>query len=209
MPAQAAVNQWMGDSVHLDTMTTTRLTEIGAGVTTNRGRVYYVIDGARPTNSGEPQAVGTSLAGGSTVVAGVIIPVIVSTPDADGNLIHEVKAGQTLWQIAIWYSTKIDEIKRLNNLFDNNIYPGTKLLIRQGVILPSAAPTETATIDAIPFTTNLPTLTVTIPAPTLLSTLLRAPLSASTKRIMGSVFGIIAVALLGGGVFAWLGNIKK
>ncbi len=211
MTAQAAVIQWMGDSVHVDTMTSPNLTEIGAGITVNGGRAYYVIDCARPTMSGEPQATRTSVAGGFTASpsGSVMIPVVVSTPNADGDLIHEVKAGQTLCQIAISYNTKIDEIKRLNNLFDNNIYPGTKLLIRQGVILPSAAPTETATIDAIPFTTNLPTLTVTIPAPTLLSTLLRAPLSASTKRIKGSVIGIIAVALLGGGVFAWLGNIKK
>jgi len=210
MSAQAAVNLWTGDSIHLDTMTSTSLTEIGAGVTTNGGRAYYVIDCARPTNSGEQQAAGTSIAGGSTVVAGaVIVPVIVSTPNADGKLIHEVKAGQTLWQIAISYNTKIDEIKRLNNLFDNNIYPGMKLLIRQGVSLTPTLPIELATVDAKLSPTNLPTSTGTLLTPTIISTSFSASSPASTNRIVGSVIGILAVAFLGGSVFAWLGNTKK
>ncbi len=211
MPAQAAVNQWMGDSVHLDTMTSATLTEIGAGITASGGRVYFVIDCARSTDSGEPQPAGTSVAGGSTVVAGggVIILVIVSTPDADGNLIHEVKAGQTLWQIAISYSTKIDEIKRLNNLFDNNIYPGTKLLIRQGAIFTPTLPIDIPTVDVTLSLTNLPTSTDTLLAPTMISTPFSIPLPASTNHIMVSVIGIIAVAFLGGIVFASLGNTKK
>jgi len=210
MSAQAAVNQWTGDSVHLDTMTSPALTEIGAGGTTNGGRVYYVIDCARPTNSGEPQAAETSVAGGSTVVAsGVIIPVIVSTPNADGNLIHEVKTGQTLWQIAISYNTKIDEIKRLNNLFDNNIYPGAKLLIRQGVILTPTLPIEVATVDAILSPGNLSTPTTILLTSAMISTPFSTSSPASTNRILISIIGIIAVAFLGGSVFAWLGNTKK
>ncbi|HEX6269602.1 MAG TPA: LysM peptidoglycan-binding domain-containing protein [Anaerolineales bacterium] len=49
-------------------------------------------------------------------------------------MIHEVKFGQTLWQIAISYDARIDEIKSLNNLFDNNLYPGKKLLIKRGLL---------------------------------------------------------------------------
>lgn len=132
--AQDAVNQWTGDAPHLTTMISPNLTEIGAGVSVNNGRVYFVIDCALPTTNGVPQpAAGTAVAHASTVVpgGGVIIPVQVVTPNGDGDVIHEVKAGQTLWQLAISYETKIDEIKRLNNLFDNEIYPGTKLLIKK------------------------------------------------------------------------------
>ena len=72
--------------------------------------------------------------GGSAVpeAGAVIYPVVVSTPNVDGNVVHEVRAGQSLWQIAITYDVRIDSVKRLNNLSDNNIYPGNKLLIENG-----------------------------------------------------------------------------
>src|SRR5215216_1572951 len=54
MSAQTAVDQWTGDALHLTTMISPNLTEIGAGVTVNGGRVYYVIDCAQPTNNGVP-----------------------------------------------------------------------------------------------------------------------------------------------------------
>ena len=211
MSAQAAVDQWTRDSLHLNTMISTSLLEIGAGVSVNAGRVYYVIDCARPTESGAPQAAGTSVIGGLPVPAGggVIIPVVVSTPNADGDLIHEVKAGQTLWQIAISYNTKIDEIKRLNNLFDNNIYPGSRLLIRQGVVLTATLFLETPTVEITLSPTSLPTSTTALLVPTISSTPANTSLPAPTNTIMGIVIGILAVAILGGGVVAWLGNSKK
>ncbi|MCI0549927.1 MAG: LysM peptidoglycan-binding domain-containing protein, partial [Anaerolineae bacterium] len=96
---------------------------------------------------------------------------LVSTPNSSGDVIHEVWPGQSLWQIAIAYKVKIDDIKRLNNLFDNNIYPGNKLLIKQDVILPTASLTEmptngpaitSTTIAESPTPTLLPTATQTI-----------------------------------------------
>lgn len=44
---------------------------------------------------------------------------------------HDVLAGQTLWQIAVSYDVKIEDIKRLNNLIDDNIFPGERLLIKE------------------------------------------------------------------------------
>lgn len=209
MPAEAAVDRWTGDAPHLNTMVSQNLTEIGAGVAINNGRVYYVIDAARPTTSGLPQAVATSVDGSTAVpeILAVIIPVTVSTPNTEGNIIHEVKSGQTLWQIAINYETKIDEIKRLNNLFDNNIYPGNKLLIKSGVFLPTASPTETP--PQIPTSTSLPALTAL--AATLTSTPGSGSPSAlnSNATVMKVMIGIIALALLGGGIFTWLGSSKK
>ena len=209
--AETVVNQWSGDSIHLTTMISGDLTEIGAGVSANGGRVYFVIDCALPTTDGQPLFAGTAPVGGTSVpgVGGVIIPVVVSTPNADGDLIHEVKAGQTLWQIAISYETKIDEIKRLNNLFDNEIYPGRKLLIKQNVVLTSTLPAETATTQPLMSSTVEPTLTVVRPSPTAVGATLSQPVPISTTTIMGIVMGIIAVALLGGGLVAWLGNTRK
>lgn len=174
----------------------------------NGGKVYYVIDCAQPTNSGIPQGAGTSVVSGTTIPSGrgVMIPVIVVTPNADGDLIHEVKAGQTLWQIAISYATTIDEIKRLNNLFDNDIYPGTRLLVRKGVMLSPTAVLEMATVTATVASTSLPTRTAIVLAPT--ATFAPIQSSESTGSIVGYVIGIVVIALFGGGLFMWLGNAK-
>ena len=213
MPAQSAVDQWTGDALHLDTMLSPNLTEIGAGVAVSNGRVYYVIDCAQPTTSGAPEAA-TSVAGsGSTAPAreAPITDAMVSTPNSNGDVIHEVQFGQTLWQLAIAYNVKIDEIKNLNNLFDNSIYPGTRLLIKTGVVQLTATQTE-------PPLTDLSALSTTTPAapinrPTLTSTQVVTPLAspppANTKMITGVMIGIIVLALLGGGLFTWLGIAKK
>jgi uncharacterized protein YkwD len=215
--AQSAVDRWTGDTLHLNTMISPNLTEIGAGISENNGRIYYVIDAARPTDSGVPQAAGTPVAGGSPVpsVGGVIIPVSVATPNADGNVIHEVKAGQSLWQIAISYNTKIDEIKRLNNLTGNDIYPGYRLLIRQGVVITPTLLIATATLETISFPAAMPTETIAFATPGMVFT--PAPwsasdtesLSTSRDNIMRFAMAILAIAILGGGLVAWWGLQKR
>jgi uncharacterized protein YkwD/LysM repeat protein len=215
MSAKEAVNRWTGDAPHLNTMISPDLTEIGAGVTINNGRVYFVIDCARPTDSGVPQPVGTAGSNspaGPTLppgVSGVIIPVVVVTPNADGDVIHEVKAGQSLWQLAISYDTKIDEIKRLNHLFDNEIYPGTKLLIKKGVYQPTAVPVLTNTVTSASSPTGLSAFTSS-PADRMPAS---APTAhgntASSNSTLAIAIGIIAAAVLGGSVVAWWGAHNK
>jgi len=212
MSAQAAVNAWTGDAPHLTTMLSPNLTEIGAGVTVVGGRVYYVIDAALPTGGAAPQVAGTAIEGGPTVPVGeaVIRPVVVSTPNADGNVIHEVLAGQSLWQIAIDYEVKIDDIKQLNNLPDNNIYPGDKLLIKKNIVAPTASPAESPTLGVTrqPTYTSAPSLTPV----QLVLTETHSLVSASTPKnntFTVAVTGIIILALLGGGLFTYLGSVKK
>jgi uncharacterized protein YkwD/LysM repeat protein len=213
MPPEAAVDRWTSDAPHLNTMVSQNLTEIGAGVAISNRRVYYVIDAARPTSAGDPPAVATSVTGGSPIPNDVspelIIPVSVSTPNADGNVFHDVKFGQTLWQIAITYGVKIDDIKRLNNLFNNNIYPGSSLLITQGAFVPTGSPTESLA-QATP-STDIPTLTpaarsamtVTTPGTATRST------TITNTSMTKTVIGIILLALIGGGLFTWLGRSRK
>jgi LysM repeat protein len=216
MSAQEAVNRWTGDAPHLTTMISPDLTEIGAGVTVLDGRVYYVIDCARPTDSGIPQGVdpsapGASPAAGPTLppgVSGIMIPVVVVTPNAAGDVIHEVKAGQTLWQIAISYETKIDEIKRLNNLFDNEIYPGTRLLVKKGVFLATTVPVETPIPETGAAATILPA-TQAAQTPTRVTAPAAMPVTSGTRNTLQIAVGIIALAVLGGGVVAWWGSRKK
>ena len=215
MPAQSAVDQWSGDGLHLNTMLSPNLTEIGAGVAVSGGRVYYVIDCASPTTGGVLDASTSAAESGSVLPAreGSVAIASVSTPISNGDVIHEVKFGQTLWQLAIAYNVKIDEIKSLNNLFDNSIYPGNKLLIKRGVAQPTAAHTENPTVDLTMTLTNPPISTATIIRPTLASTkiITSAPpsRSANSNTIMGVMIGIIVLALLGGGLFTWLGSSKK
>jgi uncharacterized protein YkwD len=216
MSAQAAVNAWTGDTLHLTTMISPSLTEIGAGVAVSNGRVYYVIDCALPTTSA-PQVAETSTGSGSAVPdvpseVTVIVPVTLSTPDAEESVIHEVLPGQTLWQIAVAYEVKIDEIKGLNNLSDNNIYPGDKLFIKRGAVLSTPTPTETLSEVAAPTLTSLPTATF-VTAQAISSMVTPVVLVPSTppdnSMIMKLVMGVIALGLLGGGIFAWLGDSKK
>ena len=215
MPAQAAVDQWSGDALHQNTMLSPNLTEMGAGVAVSNGRVYYVIDCARPTTSGPPEASASAAESGSAIPAreAPIAVAIVSTPNSNGDVIHEVQFGQTLWQLAIAYNVKIDEIKSLNNLFDNSIYPGTKLLIKRGVVQPTADHTETPAGDLTATSTITPVSTATIFRSTLTSTQVSTPFSTSpstnNNTIIGVTIGIIVLALLGGGLFTWLGNSRK
>ncbi len=214
MSAQAAVEAWTRDSLHLTTMISPNLSEIGAGVAVNSGKVYYVIDCAQPTTSGASPAAVTSVAGGSLVPTrdlsvGVMSAVTLSTPNANGDILHEVKAGQTLWQIAIAYKVKIDEIKSMNGLAGNAIYPGTKLLIKRGAITPTASLTEIATQAAIPTSTDAPIPTVTQTWLTSTPIVLVSSAAESNSVIMKVAMGGIALILLGGGIVAWLGGSKK
>ncbi len=76
-----------------------------------------------------------------------MVPVVTSTPDASGKIVHEVQPGQALWSIAIAYGTTIREIAALNGLDPENpvVYVGQKLLIQLG-----ATPTATSATQASP-----------------------------------------------------------
>jgi len=213
MSAQAAVNAWTGDALHLDTMISPNLTEIGAGVAVSGGRVYYVIDCAQPNTNSTLQAA-TAVSGGTAVPAAspvaVIVPIMLSTPNAEGDIFHEVQSGQSLWQIAIAYEVKIDEIKSLNNLPDNNIYPGNKLLVKRGATLPTVfSPTEIPIQVAASTPTPVASVTAIPPNATSTSMLIRSSNPEDNNTIMKAAIAIIALALLGAGIFTWLGSVKK
>jgi uncharacterized protein YkwD/LysM repeat protein len=215
MPVQAAVDQWTGDALHLNTMLSPNLTEIGARVAVSGGRVYYVIDCARPRTIDAPDASFSIAESGSALPAreAPIAAAVLSTPNSNGDVIHEVQFGQTLWQLAIAYFVKIEEIKSLNNLFDNSIYPGNKLLIIRGVAQPVAAHTETPTGEATVASTNtaISTVTAVRSMPTDTPVIAPDPSSppADTTQTMTVMIGIIVLALLGGGLFTWMGSSRK
>jgi LysM repeat protein len=81
-------------------------------------------------------------------------PLVTSTPNADGSLVHEVQPGQALWSIAIAYGVTLQDLYNLNGLSEGAvIQPGDKLVVRQ------ALPTLTATLTLTPTITLPPTVT--------------------------------------------------
>ncbi len=205
MTVQTAITSEWSDPEHQIALFSTSMTQIGAGVTYSGGDVYYVIDCAQPTGSGQQQAYtpsSGSQVGGTPASQEPTIPMaIVSTPNQSGSVYHIVQPGQALWQIAIAYKVKINDIMTLNGLTSDVIYPGQKLLImRVGTptpVSPTAEPTQDLSTP-----TPLPTLEVitetAIGTPT--------PVSATPAESRNGtmvVGGIIFVALIAAGFIAW------
>lgn len=172
---EEAISFWSSDDLHLDTMLDTHRSHIGAAVAVG-DQVYMVIVTALQVPSGKmqwgadkylTQAAVTQAAcsGLSTQIANgtpgdlsqYSIPVVLSTARPDGDVIHEVKYGQTLWSIAIEYDTTIEQIKRLNNLSSDTVVPGWTLLVKKGATQPVYSPTPFATLGLVKQELTTPT----------------------------------------------------
>lgn len=181
---EQAISFWQSDAEHMDTMVDPNRSHIGAAVAVG-DQIYMVLETALSTPSGQHQSTAYDILTGipltQTLCAGFAsgeisnyaVPVVVSTARPDGDVIHEVQYGQTLWSLAEQYHVSIEQIKRLNGLVDDNILPGWKLLIQKAATQPPAvtdsplaALTSTATPypTAVPYRTSTPTLTPTVPS---------------------------------------------
>lgn len=164
--AQDAISMWLGDDLHANTMLSQYRSDIGAAVTVS-DQIYIVLETALGTPSRQHQGAAydiltgipvtqSACMGWSTQSAGYVdlsqysVPVALSTARPDGDVVHQVKYGQTLWSIAIEYGTTIEQIKRLNNLTDDTVIQGWKLLVKKGATQPvpstAALSTEPATL---------------------------------------------------------------
>jgi len=223
MTVQEAILAWGGDDPHTNTMLSPWRSDIGAGIATavdewGQTIVYYVLETALRTRDGrmQPEAYPTLTAialdqllvyGDPTQAAlalGVsqfVIPVTRATARPDGDVIHEVKNGQSLWSIAIAYGVKIDQIRQLNNYTATDIYVGQKLLVQKHATQPA---TPTCTLTATPAArvtlTPRPTQTPT-PQPT------DEPLAANLKSNLFSISIIAIAALFVVGVI--IGNTRR
>lgn len=173
---------WLGDEEHRNTMLSPNRSHLGAAVAVS-DQIYVVLETALQTNSGQHQSTAYDILTGipmtQTLCSGFAsgdisdysVPVALSTARPDGDVIHEVQYGQTLWSIAVLYNTTIAELKRLNNLPDDTISPGWKLLIQKGATQPApmtdtpvvlVSSTETKYPTAIPYHTETPSPTMTM-----------------------------------------------
>ncbi len=165
---EQAISFWLGDDPHTNTMLSPNRNDIGAAVA-GTGPYYVVLETAWSTSSGNMQYDAYAILTGMPMTQSAClveatqyaensnlpqnsVPVVKSTPLPDGDVIHEVKYGQTLWSIAIQYGTTIAEIRRLNHLTNDVIQPAQKLLVRQNASqLDNLTPTFSVTTTLLPW----------------------------------------------------------
>lgn len=124
------------DPTHMIPAVNPAYCNVGAGVAkAANGRTYYVLQAAYTSakSCGEYKSTGggsNTRPGGVTGVSQVIIPVQIATPDAEGRVFHEVKAGQSFWAIAVAYKITINDLEVWNNLSrEDKLQIGQKLFI--------------------------------------------------------------------------------
>jgi len=171
---------WSGDELHANTMLSANRSHIGAAVAVS-DQIYVVLETALQTDSGQMQHVAYDILTGipatqaaciglSTQDAGYSnlsqysIPVAMSTARPDGDVIHEVQYGQTLWSIAIQYSTTIEQIKRFNNLTSDIVVPGWTLLIQKGATQPAPFTMTSTAFEPVKQESRTPTPQWTVTA---------------------------------------------
>lgn len=192
MSPDIAVNQVWTDALHYDPMVLPG-GAAGAGVSRSGDNLYFslvvrpsgVAVSTLPTQSAATQS-GQVVAQAQNTLAPTATTTI--AVGADGAVTHVVVSGDTLTSIAAKYNTTVAELKRLNNIGDNNlIFLGTTLIIS-----PANTPTPTLEPSATPSPvtpTVEPTVTKEVPAtPTATPTL--APTATPTPAPQGFFAGV-------------------
>jgi LysM repeat protein len=196
------------DDLHQHTMLSPDLNEIGAGVAVNGSTGYYVIDcggsgGGGSAGGYTPVPGSTSIiSGGATGTPVVVLP---NTPKPDGSISHIVQSGETLWSIAIAYKTTINELKTINHLTSDDIYPGNTLII----LLPKATSTAAPTSTGTPYPSSTPFIFWTVtssPEPTS-SPIPSSPVNGGSGVVIAG--GIVISALVAAGAMTAAGAKKK
>lgn len=153
---ETAITWWKNSSLHNDQMLASTYIEIGAGVASNGSRNYYtavmgyIAGGAPPVSSGNNSSSGNDNGSNAAPTAAaapavVIIPAIAATPQADGSIVHIIRTGQALWNVAAVYDVPLATVLELNNLPEwAVVHPGDEILVRPASSeAASASPTPT------------------------------------------------------------------
>jgi LysM repeat protein len=123
------------DPDHMRPATTAAYCNVGAGVAqTSDGRFYYILQAAysegQACGSSSPSGINGTLQTGGAASYGLIQPVKIATPDADGKVYHVVESGQSFWSIAIAYQITINDLETWNNISrDTPLTTGQRLFI--------------------------------------------------------------------------------
>ena len=163
--------------------------DIGVGIAQQGNVVFYIVDIGYTFDSA-----GMIM---STNEAGEVFsytPVITSTPNPDGSIIHIVKEAENLLLIALSYNVPLQTIREYNGFTTQGviIFPGQQIVIRKSFtdtstgeakITTTGQPVSTAT--TAPSFTPRPPSTAT-PSPTLLP-LIPTPTPSPTPSFMSQV----------------------
>ncbi|HBX70169.1 MAG TPA: hypothetical protein DEH25_12530 [Chloroflexi bacterium] len=152
---ETAIYDFWQDSAHLHTMLNPNAIYIGAGVATSGKSTYFTVDtgyyvGSKPKATSVPGATpvpGATKLPGPTAVS--YDPFVISTPRADGAIIHVVGYGQTLSGIAQTYGVPLADLIRYNGYSQNEvIYPKEWVIIRPAgeTSITETAPTPEVTL---------------------------------------------------------------
>ncbi len=146
---ESAVTWWTNSSIHFQGMTSAFYEDIGVGVAYGASGGYYTLMFGKHTDSGS----GSSAPGNQPANAPAapvddvpeIPTVLLSTPDADGSVVHIVQEGQAIWNISAAYGVSLPDLLALNNLSDSAfIHPGDRINVRlPNTPVPTVPPTLT------------------------------------------------------------------
>jgi len=203
------IGWWLGDDLHIQTMLGSNYREIGAGVAEANGFVYYTIDVASGSGGSSSSLPASNLPAANTPGGPTAIPIYLvqtATPNPDGSIVHTVRSGQALINIALAYGVTVNQIKELNFLNSDIIYEGDELIIR---LASTPGPTSTGTATSTPTraatATRKPTRTPSPSASPVMKiagtpTEMAEEVAKSNGDPVGNILVVAIVGLAAGGV---------
>ena len=207
--AEEAMQFWLSDGPHTNTMLSPDRSDIGAAVAVS-DQIYIVLETALQTANGEMQTDAETIlpvedgASQNSLLPQYIMPVIISTALPDGDVLHKVQYGQSLWSIATAYHTTVEQIRAWNNLEDAaSINDGYLLLVQKGATQPapsSLTPSASAPDLAEPPTATPTTSVFILPeiAATSTPTVLSQDDNSEAKSAKGWMMVLIFIVFIGG-----------
>ncbi len=226
MSIQYCVYTVWSDWTHWNTMVGYPTGSVGAGVAIDGDLVYYTLNvrpGSLPVNNApdrdvnasEAEVEASSFTAQETAIP--ILPIVTSTPDDEGMILHRVQYGDTLFTISEAYDVPIDEILANSGMSatTTQIFEGDILVIKPASVQP---PTPTSTRTRRP-NTPTPTVTKVTQTHTPFPTRTPGPTRTPTQQLTvlhhtfadGKIVGIslVAISALGIILLIYLGFIKK
>ncbi len=216
------------DPAHMDNMLTTWHNEFGAGVALDEQEMtIYVVNFGHVSGS-EPLEVNTATPGGPTATPSgptntpipLIQPVVTTTPNPDGSVIHIVQFGQALSSIADAYGIPLADLLSQNALTEESIiYEDQELIIIPPNQETEETPAQTGTPSTqTPTATLSPTNTPTLrPSPTA-QPATPTPTAEPQNTFLANIFsgdtlwigiGLVAVSIIGIALLLFTSNRLK
>lgn len=173
-----AMSWWKTSSIHNESMLSPYSVDIGAGISVSGEWVYltvvmgYVSGG---TDSGTYNGEDVT-----APIMNLVVPVVASDPQDDGSIVHVVRSGQSLWNIAAVYEVTIDTLRELNGLSAWDY-----LQIGQEILVQPATNEPTDSVIASPETETIATQETLTSTPSAVMTVTTTPKAAVTGTVPG------------------------